>query len=187
MRAVAPQMTLLVDDVGVGLEGDAAAFHLGRRPGRAHGVASGSSSTASTSLADGRQATPAGIVADERVDHVAGRERRGRRQLAEQAAPAAAQADLLLGLAQRRVAQVGVLGVRRPPGKEISPAWRRRSARRLVSTTCGSASSRGEEQRHEHRRRIDLLARADPVRSMRAGGGGRLRRPGERAQCAPGT
>ena len=71
-------------------------------------------------------------VADEGVDAVAGDEGRGRRQRLADLDRAGVEADLLLGLAQRRRLQVGVAGSRRPPGKEISPAWRRRSARRSV-------------------------------------------------------
>ncbi len=36
-------------------------------------------------------------------------------------------------------------GSRRPPGKEISPAWRRRSARRLVKTAWGSLVRRARK------------------------------------------
>jgi len=59
-------------------------------------------------------ALPGRDQSDERVDQVVGRERRDRRQLAERHDELARQADLLLGLAQRRLAQIGVLGVTAP-------------------------------------------------------------------------
>jgi hypothetical protein len=51
------------------------------------------------------------------VDRVARHERRDGRQLAEQAHLATGQADLLFGLAQRRLFQAGVLGVAPAAGK----------------------------------------------------------------------
>ena len=114
-RGRAPDEVLL-DDVRVGLERDPAPFHAVRvRPARS--VSSGSSSTASTSSADGRQSTAGRDRADERVDHVVRRERRRSRQRAEQAHIRAGQADLLLRLAQRGHAQVGVARVAASAGK----------------------------------------------------------------------
>ena len=51
-----------VDDVGVGLEGDAAALEARARPALPAARRSGSSSTASTSRGDSRQLWPAGIT-----------------------------------------------------------------------------------------------------------------------------
>ena len=71
----------------------------------------------------------------------------------------ARQPDLLLGLAQRRLGQVGVLGVLAPAGEgdlagvaaQVGAAPREHDVRRLGGAGC--------EQRHEHRR-ARLLARA---------------------------
>ena len=89
----------------------------------------------------------------------------------------ALEPDLLFGLAQRRLGERRILNVLAPAGKgDLSG----------VSSQVGSAPSQddvrlvprgGHEQRHEHCRR-DLVGSACE---------GPLRRPGERAQCAPGT
>ena len=131
------------------------------------------------------QRCPAGITPDERVDHVVGRERRDRRQLAEQRRPTSRVSPISSSASRSAVsARSASSGSWRPPGKEISPAWRRRSARRLVSTTCGGSASRGEEQRDEHGR-ARLLGRAVRGRRDRlAGAGGEITagRPGSGGQ-----
>ena len=78
---------------------------------------------------------------DEGVDRVARGDRRRRLQRADAARPRSGGRPISsCGLAQRGVAQVLVVGSWRPPGNEISPAWRRRSSRRRVRTTWSSAS-----------------------------------------------
>ena len=103
------------------------------------------------------------------MDLVGGDEGPDRGQRADQLDPRGVQADLLLGLAQRGVAQVLVGVSWRPPGNEISPAWRRRSARRSVKTSPGSPDT---EERHQHRRvgapvRIDASAASSGVSRAR--------------------
>ena len=61
---------------------------------------------------------------------------------------------------------------RRPPGNEISPAWRRRSWRRSVKTRPGSLGI--AEDRHQHRR----LGLAVGVHRLRLLGGEQRRAQG---------
>ena len=86
--------------------------------------------------------------ADERIDRVVGDERRRRRQRADHVDGVRRQADLLVRLAQRGVDAAPRRASRRPPGNEISPAWRRRSWRRRVKTACSAAVVL--EDGHEH-------------------------------------
>ena len=76
---------------------------------------------------------------DERIDRVVRDERRRRLQRADAARrrPAAARSPRAPRAARSRTGRRRSSS-RRPPGNEISPAWRRRSARRSVKTACSA-------------------------------------------------
>jgi hypothetical protein len=159
----------VVDYVSIGFKGDAAALH-------ARACASGAQRVERElqyGVDLGGRHLPAlagGDQADEGVDQVAGDERRGRGKLAQDLDVDARQADLLLGLAQRGFAQIGVLGVVAAAGKgdlsgvaaQVGAPAREDRVGLLV---------RAEEQRYEDRR-------GDLVRELGQGalgdrGGGR--------------
>ena len=81
-----------------------------------------------------------GDEADEGVDAVAGDEGRDRRQRPDQLDPRPAPARSPPAASRSAVvARSASISSRRPPGKEISPACRRRSARRSVKISPGSS------------------------------------------------
>ena len=110
------------------------------------------------------------------MDQVARDERRGRWELAEHLHAAARQADLLLGLAQRGLAQIGVLGIAAPAGKrdlagvaaQVGASLREDRMRPLVGV---------QEQRDENRCGDLIGSRGQgSSSSCGAGGSGRLQR-----------
>ena len=142
IRAVAPQIRWLADLVGVGAERHPAADQPPARVAAAHVASSGSSSTSATS-ASADDPLEAGLdQPDERIDRVVGDERRRRLQRADAARPPSGGSPISSCASRSAVAPRSASpGSRRPPGNEISPAWRRRSSRRWVKTACSAPSA----------------------------------------------
>ncbi len=144
-----PPDEVLLDDVGIGLEGDPAAFQPRAGPARSKGLQR--QLEHSIDLA-GRRAPgqPRRDQADERVDDVTSREGRGRRELPEQVHLAARQPDLLFGLAQRGVPQVGILGVAPATGKRDLPGMPAQVGAAPGQDDMELLLAGRHEQRHEH-------------------------------------
>ena len=140
-----------VDRVGGRLDRHALAHQALASRGRAPGPAGDSSSTRATSVSCGRQARPGGHEAHEGVAP-GSRSRTCRPAAARPPAPRAPRSRPISSSASRSaVSRRSSSGSSwRPPGNEISPACRRRSARRSVNTATSPAGVR--EQRHQHRR-----------------------------------
>ena len=157
---------VLADRVGVGADRQPAPDQPLAARSRRSSVRSGSSITAATSRALGVHSLPGLDQPDERIHGVAGGDRRRRLERADQLHRARRGSPISSSASRSAVVRRSASpSSARPPGNEISPAWRRRSSRRLVKTACSSPSS--HVQRHEHARR--WCARAPRAAPPRAG------------------
>ena len=168
-----------VGDVRIGLERDAAPFD--RRACAALLKLAQGQLEHDVDLARGDlPALARGDLTDERMDQVIRRERRDRRQLAEQLDGPAREPDLLFGLAQRGHAQIGVIGVAPAAGERDLAGVAAQVSAALGQDDVRRVGLGHDDQRHEHgRERLSLavVRRQRPARrallARRVGGTGR--------------